>query len=63
MNDQPEQYRRSLWWSRAQLAYHATVWVVSILTGQWIWIFLVSVFPFIANLAIRTWSACPSTVV
>ncbi|MDE2918716.1 MAG: fatty acid desaturase, partial [Chloroflexota bacterium] len=49
--DQPDQYRRSLWWSRAQLAYHATVWVVSILTGQWIWIFLVSVFPFIANLA------------
>ncbi len=49
--DQPDQYRRSLWWSRAQLAYHATVWVVSILTGQWIWIFLISVFPFIANLA------------
>ena len=49
--DQPDLYRRSLWWSRAQLAFHGTVVVVSIVTGQWIWIFLLTVFSFIASWA------------
>ena len=49
--DQPDQYRRSMWWSRAQLAFHGGVVVISIVTGQWIWIFLLTVFSFIASWA------------
>ena len=49
--DQPDQYRRSMWWSRAQLAFHGGVVIVSIVTGQWIWIFLLTVFSFIASWA------------
>ena len=40
-----------MWWSRAQLAFHGGVVVVSIVTGQWIWIFLLTVFSFIASWA------------
>ena len=47
--DQPNQNRRQIWWSRALLAFHGGVVIVSIVTGQWIWIFLLTLFPFIAN--------------
>ena len=49
--DQPDQNRRQIWWSRAQLAFHCGVVIVSIVTGQWIWIFLLTLFSFIANWA------------
>ena len=47
--DQPHQHRRSIWWSRWQLAFHGTVLVASIATGQWVWILLLTVASFIAN--------------
>ena len=47
--DQPDQNRRQIWWSRALLAFHGGVVIVSIVTGQWIWIFLLTLFSFIAN--------------
>ena len=49
--DQPDQNRRQIWWSRAQLAFHGGVVIVSIVTGQWIWIFLLTLFSFTANWA------------
>ena len=49
--DQPDQNRSQIWWSRAQLAFHVGVVIVSIVTGQWIWIFLLTLFSFIANWA------------
>ena len=40
--DQPDQHRRSIWWSRTQVAFHAAVIIISIVTGQWIWPFLLT---------------------
>ncbi len=47
--DQPEEYRKSIWWSRFLLAFHGTVTVVSLLTGYWVMILIIPVAPFIAN--------------
>ena len=47
--DQPAQYRRSIWWSRALLAFHGSVLVIAIVTGLWVLPLIFSVFPFIAN--------------
>lgn len=47
--DQPEQHRKSMWWSRLLLLFHGSVLVISIATGQWVLPLLVSVAPFIAN--------------
>jgi fatty acid desaturase len=47
--DQPEEYRKSIWWSRLLLAFHGTVTLVSLLTGYWVFILLIPVAPFIAN--------------
>ena len=48
--DQPEEYRKSIWWSRLLLLFHGGVTVVSLLTGYWIFILLIPVAPFTANL-------------
>lgn len=47
--DQPEQHRKSMWWSRTQLAFHGTILVVAVATGLWVLPFIFSVFSFIAN--------------
>ena len=47
--DQPEQYRKSIWWSRALLLFHGSVLVVAIITGLWVLPLIFSLFPFIAN--------------
>ena len=49
--DQPRQEMRSAWFSRWQLFFHASVLVVSIATGQWVWILLISVASSIGNWA------------
>lgn len=49
-DDQPEEHRKSIWWSRLLLALHGGITVVSLLTGYWIFILLIPVAPFIANL-------------
>ncbi len=47
--DQPDEARRSMWWSRALLAFHGSVLVISIVTGLWVLPLIFTVFPFIAN--------------
>ncbi len=49
--DQPRQHMRSAWFSRWQLFFHAAVLVVSIATGQWVWVLLLSVASNIGNWA------------
>jgi fatty acid desaturase len=47
--DQPEEYRKSILWSRILLVFHGAVAIVSLMTGYWIMILIISVAPFIAN--------------
>lgn len=47
--DQPDQARRSMWWSRLQLLFHGTVAGVAIATDLWVLPLLLTLFPFIAN--------------
>ena len=47
--DQPDQHRKSIWWSRALLVFHGSVLVIAITTGLWVLPLIFSVFPFIAN--------------
>lgn len=47
--DQPAQHRKSIWWSRALLAFHGSVLLIAFLTGLWVLPLIFSVFPFIAN--------------
>lgn len=47
--DQPAQHRKSIGWSRILLAFHGTVLVVAIATGQWVLPLILTVPSFIAN--------------
>jgi fatty acid desaturase len=47
--DQPEEYRKSIWWSRFLLAFHGVVILISVLTGVWVLPLIVTFAPFIAN--------------
>ena len=47
--DQPQQHRKSIWWSRFLLAAHGLILVGALWSGQWIWIFIVTLPSFIAN--------------
>ncbi|MEM7132350.1 MAG: fatty acid desaturase [Chloroflexota bacterium] len=47
--DQPEEYRKSIWWSRILLLFHASVLVISIITGLWVLSLIFTVAPFTAN--------------
>ena len=47
--DQPAEFRKSMWWSRLQLLFHGSVLAVSIATGLWIIPLIVSCFAFTAN--------------
>ncbi|MFT7587705.1 MAG: fatty acid desaturase [Cellvibrionaceae bacterium] len=48
-DDQPEEHRKSIWWSRILLLVHGSIIAVSIVSGQWVWILILTVSPFIAN--------------
>ena len=48
-DDQPEEYRKSIWWSRFLLAFHGIVLLVSLASGYWVMILIITVAPFIAN--------------
>jgi fatty acid desaturase len=48
-DDQPEEFRKSIWWSRILLLFHGSILIVSIITGLWVLPLIFSVFPFIAN--------------
>lgn len=47
--DQPEQHRKSIWWSRNQLLFHGTVIIFSIMTGLWVLPLIFTFFSFTAN--------------
>lgn len=48
--DQPNEFRKSIWWSRLLLLLHGSVVVFSVLSGQWIFIFIVTLASFICNI-------------
>ncbi len=48
-NDQPAQHRRSIRWSRFQLAFHFAVLAVAVATGLWVLPLIVTLPSFIAN--------------
>ena len=47
--DQPDQHRRSIMWSRIQLAFHGAVLVAAILTGLWVLPLIITVPSYIGN--------------
>lgn len=47
--DQPEQYKNTIWWDRVLLLFHGTVILASFLSGYWVFAFIISFSPFIAN--------------
>ncbi len=47
--DQPDQHRRSIWWSRLLLAFHGGVLAIALLTGWWALPLILTVPSFIAN--------------
>ncbi|MEZ4672426.1 MAG: fatty acid desaturase [Anaerolineae bacterium] len=48
-DDQPEEYRKSIMWSRFLLLFHGAVTIISLVTGYWVMILIIPVAPFIAN--------------
>lgn len=47
--DQPDQHSRSMWWSRAQLAFHGAVLIVAILTGLWVLPLIITIPSYVGN--------------
>jgi len=47
--DQPDQYANTIWWDRVLLLFHGTVILVSVLSGYWVFAFIISFSPFLAN--------------
>ena len=47
--DQPEMRQDAIWWDRFLLIFHGVVILASLLTGYWVFIFIISLSPFIAN--------------
>jgi fatty acid desaturase len=48
-NDQPEEFLKSVWWSRLLLLFHGTLLAFSLAKGLWVLPLLVSGFAFTAN--------------
>jgi fatty acid desaturase len=47
--DQPDQYKNTIWWDRVLLLFHGSVILASLLSGYWVFAFIISFSPFIAN--------------
>ena len=47
--DQPEQRRRSMLWSRLLLAVHATILLIAVISGLWVLLLIFSLPSYIAN--------------
>lgn len=50
--DQPDEFRKSIVWSRILLLFHGSILVIAIVTGLWVLPLIFSVFPFIGNWAV-----------
>lgn len=46
----PKEHRKSIWWSRWLLAFHFTVALLALFSGQWIWILIISCGSFFATI-------------
>lgn len=49
-SDQPQEFRKSIYWSRLLLIFHAGVVILSVFTGYWIFVFIITMAAFTANL-------------
>ncbi len=47
--DQPAEFRKSMWFSRLQLLFHGSLLAVSIVSGLWVLSLIISYFAFTAN--------------
>lgn len=47
--DQPNQHKKSIYWSRIQLAFHGSLVIISIVTGLWILTLIFTLSSFIGN--------------
>ncbi len=47
--DQPDQHRKSIWWSRFQLGFHGGLLTISILSGLWVLPLILTIPSYIAN--------------
>jgi fatty acid desaturase len=47
--DQPEEHQKAMWWDRFVLLFHGAVIVSSLVSGYWVFIFIISLSPFIGN--------------
>ena len=47
--DLPEQHRKSMQWSRTQLAFHGVILLITLVSGLWVLPLIFSFFSFIAN--------------
>ncbi|MEM7113602.1 MAG: fatty acid desaturase [Chloroflexota bacterium] len=47
--DQPEEHRKSIIWSRILLLFHGAVVIISVATGYWVFALIITASPFIAN--------------
>ena len=50
-SDQPDQARRSRWWSRTLLLFHGSVLAVALVSGQWVLPLIITCSAFIGNWA------------
>ena len=50
--DKPEEHRKSIRWSRIMLLFHGAVLVVSVATGLWVLLLIISFSTFIGNWAV-----------
>jgi fatty acid desaturase len=48
-DDQPQEHKNAMWWDRFLLVFHGSVIIASLLSGYWVFVFLISFSPFIAN--------------
>ena len=48
-SDQPDEARKSMWWSRVQLAFHGGILLIAIVTGLWVLPFIFTLCSYMAN--------------
>jgi fatty acid desaturase len=47
--DQPAEHQNAMWWDRFVLLFHGAVILASLLSGYWVFMFIISFSPFIGN--------------
>lgn len=47
--DQPDQHRKSIWWSRILLLFHGSILAIALVSGHWVLPLIITFSSFIAN--------------